>query len=256
MPSAAGSRTFVPCRRPQRSPMAPGRRRPPGRPGRCRLTTQSHHPRRPAGDLRRGQRRHRAVRRSPRNAEVRHAAEHQAEGRHAGGDGGGPARNRHGGSSDRFRRRAPRFRSPIARSTTASIRDKSGNGIIGLGRIRMHGAIKSPTFARLTGDARAAQTKLVLERPVGGMGGRRSDRRPGYAATARGRARARLQVRATSRSRSRPSTAPDDHCPSGAGLGSPGAVESDGRTLLRPHVGNLSRNVSVASERGAARADT
>src|SRR5215213_2445696 len=43
-----------------------------------------------------------------------------------------------------------------------------GNGIVGLGRIRMHGAIKTPTFARLAADARAAQTTLTLERPVQG----------------------------------------------------------------------------------------
>src|SRR4029453_8635713 len=31
----------------------------------------------------------------------------------------------------------------------------------------------------------------------------------------------------------------------------PAAVESSGRTVLRPHVGNLSRNVIVGSERGS-----
>src|SRR5262245_14345895 len=43
-----------------------------------------------------------------------------------------------------------------------------GNGIVGLGRIRMHGAAKSPTFARLAGDARASQTTLVMDRAVQG----------------------------------------------------------------------------------------
>ena len=43
-----------------------------------------------------------------------------------------------------------------------------GNGIVGLGRIRMHGAVKTPTFARLAGEARASQTTFVLDRSVQG----------------------------------------------------------------------------------------
>lgn len=43
-----------------------------------------------------------------------------------------------------------------------------GNGIVALGRVTMHGAMKTPTFARLNAEARAGQTMLRLERPVSG----------------------------------------------------------------------------------------
>lgn len=38
-----------------------------------------------------------------------------------------------------------------------------GTGIQGLGRVRMHGAAKTPTFVRLAEEPRAGQTALVLE---------------------------------------------------------------------------------------------
>ena len=125
-----------------------------------------------------------------------------------------------------------------------------GNGIIGLGRIRMHGAIKTPTFARLAGDARAAQTTLVLERPVEGwaVGDRivvPDTRQLREAERGRGFKSRDEQVEVAAIDGATITVRPAlawDH---------PGAVESDGRTVLRPHVGNLSRNVIVASERGS-----
>ena len=125
-----------------------------------------------------------------------------------------------------------------------------GNGIVGLGRIRMHGALKTPTFARLAADARAAQTTLTLERPV-----------QGWAVGDRIVVPDTRQLREAERGRSftsrdeeveiasidgatitvRPALAWDHR----------GAVESSGRTVLQPHVGNLSRNVIVGSERGS-----
>src|SRR2546422_3093850 len=41
-----------------------------------------------------------------------------------------------------------------------------GTGIEGLGRIRMHGAVKTPTFARLAQEPLAGQTVLTFEQPV------------------------------------------------------------------------------------------
>jgi hypothetical protein len=125
-----------------------------------------------------------------------------------------------------------------------------GHGIVGLGRIRMHGAVKTPTFARLAADARAGQTTLALERPV-----------QGWAVGDRIVVPDTRQLREAERGRSfksrdeeveiasidgatvtvRPALAWDHR----------GAVESSGRTVLQPHVGNLSRNVIVASERGS-----
>jgi hypothetical protein len=123
-----------------------------------------------------------------------------------------------------------------------------GNGIVGLGRIRMHGAIKTPTFARLAADARAAQTTLTLERPV-----------EGWAAGDRIVVPDTRQLREAERGRSFKSRDEEVEIASIDGVtvtvrpalawDHRGAVESSGRTVLQPHVGNLSRNVMVGSER-------
>jgi hypothetical protein len=125
---------------------------------------------------------------------------------------------------------------------------QAGNGIIGLGRIRMHGAVKTPTFARLSAPARRSQTTLVFDGPVDGWAaGDRivvPDTRH-LADAERGRGfksrDEQLEIAsvdgATVRLRS-PLTW--DH---------PGAHDSRGVSRLQPHVGNLSRNVVVSSER-------
>src|SRR5207253_3081609 len=41
-----------------------------------------------------------------------------------------------------------------------------GLGIESLGKITMHGAVKTPTFVRLAQEPRAGQTTLMLEQPV------------------------------------------------------------------------------------------
>src|SRR5207253_7367277 len=43
-----------------------------------------------------------------------------------------------------------------------------GTGVQGLGRITMHGSVKTPTFLRLAREPIAGATTLVLERPVQG----------------------------------------------------------------------------------------
>jgi hypothetical protein len=125
-----------------------------------------------------------------------------------------------------------------------------GNGIIGLGRIRMHGALKTPTFARLTGDARASQTTFTLDRPL-----------QGWTAGDRIVFPDTRQLREAERGRGFRSR--DEEVEIAAVDGAtvtirralawdhPGAFESSGRTVLQPHVGNLTRNVIVGSERGS-----
>ena len=43
-----------------------------------------------------------------------------------------------------------------------------GNGIIALGRVRMHGTAKAPTFTRVIREPLSSQTTLTLEQPVTG----------------------------------------------------------------------------------------
>jgi hypothetical protein len=43
-----------------------------------------------------------------------------------------------------------------------------GNGMIALGRVTMHGAVKAPTFVRLTDEPLAGQTRLAFAEPVSG----------------------------------------------------------------------------------------
>ena len=247
MPSAAGSRTFVPCRRPQRSPMAPGRRRPPGRPARCRLPARRSLI--PAGrqviyDV--------ASAATVPCVEVRGTLTFDTQ------------RNTRlkvvtlmvmdegvleVGTEDR----------PIAAGVRAEIQiadrrfddgldpGQVGNGIIGLGRIRMHGAIKTPTFARLAGDARAARRRRA--RAAGGRWAAAigsSSRIPGSCARPSAGA---PSSRATSRSKSRRSSGATVTVRPALAWDHPGARRATAAPSLRPHVGNLSRNVVVASER-------
>ena len=52
--------------------------------------------------------------------------------------------------------------------------EQFGNGIVGLGTIRVHGAVRTPTFMRLAAEPLAGQTRLVLaERPAGWKAGDR-----------------------------------------------------------------------------------
>ncbi len=114
----------------------------------------------------------------------------------------------------------------------------------------MHGAIKAPTFARLTGDARASQTTFTLDRPL-----------QGWTAGDRIVVPDTRQLRESERGRA--FTSRDEQVEIAAVDGAtitirgplawdhPAAHGTSGATTLRPHVGNLSRNVVVASERAA-----
>jgi hypothetical protein len=51
--------------------------------------------------------------------------------------------------------------------TPAEAPEQFGHGIVALGKVRMHGAVKSPTFVRLDGEAVAGQKRLKLQESVG-----------------------------------------------------------------------------------------
>jgi hypothetical protein len=123
-----------------------------------------------------------------------------------------------------------------------------GNGIVGLGRVTMHGAVKTPTFLRLAAQARAGDTTLTLERPVSGWA-------PGD----------RIVIPDTRQLRGferQSQITPRDETVeivsiAGADVTVKPALEYDhiggrdsaaGRKFL-PHVGNVSRNVILGSER-------
>jgi hypothetical protein len=125
-----------------------------------------------------------------------------------------------------------------------------GNGIIGLGRIRMHGAIKAPTFVRLTSDARASQATFTVDGLLQGWSSgdrivlpdtrqlRESER--GRAFASRDEQVEIAAVDGATITLRRPLAW--DH---------PAAHGTGGATALRPHIGNLSRNVVIASERAS-----
>ena len=128
---------------------------------------------------------------------------------------------------------------------TAADPEQFTGGLIGLGRVRIHGAIKTPTFARVAAEPRAGSTQLQLQEPVSGW-------RPGdrlvLPDTRQLKQRERgssyvpqweeLQVVAVAGSTITIANAlAFDHR---------GAVDG-GRELL-PHAGNLTRNVILRSQ--------
>jgi hypothetical protein len=122
-----------------------------------------------------------------------------------------------------------------------------GHGIVALGKLAMHGAIKTPTFLRLAQEPLAGQNTLVLERAADGWkAGDRlivPDTRQ-LRANQRGRTDTpqteKVQVASVS-GRNVVLTAPlaFDH---------KGARDAAGTLELLPHVGNLTRNLVVGSE--------
>ena len=147
---------------------------------------------------------------------------------------------------------------PVAPNVTAEIviadqpidpaRDPAqiGNGIIGLGKVTMHGAIKTPTFIRLSREPLAGQTALGLEGPVTGW--KVGDHlvipdtrqiRAGDRVRSQTHAE-KLQVAAVSGSQvTLAAPLAYDH---------KGGRNADGRLELLPHVGNVTRNVLIRSE--------
>ena len=125
-----------------------------------------------------------------------------------------------------------------------------GHGIVALGRVRMHGAIKTPTFLRVSREPLAGQTSLVLERPV-----------TGWKAGDRVVIPDTRQLRSNEGGRDDKSQSEKMEIASVSGatvtLRTPlaydhkGARDTAGDLEFLPHVGNLSRNVVVRSENAA-----
>ena len=122
-----------------------------------------------------------------------------------------------------------------------------GTGIEGLGKITMHGSVKSPTFARLSREPIAGDMNLVFDQPLTGwMPGdhivipdtrqlRDNERGANYEPQDE-----EIQVAAVSRNQITLATPlRHDHR---------GARNADGKLEFLPHIGNISRNVVVRSE--------
>jgi hypothetical protein len=125
-----------------------------------------------------------------------------------------------------------------------------GAGIESLGRITMHGAVKTPTFVRLAQEPLAGQTTLTLEQPVAAWSAgdhivipdtrqlRENERGDNYKSQDE-----KLVIASIAGNRiTLTSALRYDH---------KGAHNPDGKLEFLPHVGNLSRNVVVRSENPA-----
>lgn len=124
-----------------------------------------------------------------------------------------------------------------------------GNGLIGLGKVTMHGAVKSDTWQRLAVEPRAGQTTLTLAQPVSGW--RPGDRvvlpdtrelawaERGTAFVGQWELLTIASVSADGRVITLSSPLRYDHL---------GARNGNGAQELLPHVGNTSRNVVVKSQ--------
>lgn len=123
-------------------------------------------------------------------------------------------------------------------------------GLIGLGTVRMHGALKTPTFNRLAAEPLAGHTSLRLEQPVSGWSVgdklvlpdtrqlKQNERGGSYVAQWE-----ELQVAAIS----------TDSITLSAPLAFThrGARNAGGDIEFLPHVGNVSRNVIIRSQNAA-----
>ena len=125
-----------------------------------------------------------------------------------------------------------------------------GTGIQGLGKVRMHGAIKAPTFIRLAAEPLAGQTTLVLDAAAAGWAAgdeivipdtrqlRESERGANFVSRDE-----RLRIASIAGTRvTLQSPLKYDHR---------GARTPDGTLEFLPHVGNITRNVVIRSENPA-----
>ena len=122
-----------------------------------------------------------------------------------------------------------------------------GTGIEGLGKVSMHGAVKTPTFARLAKELAAGQTTLTFDQPV-------SSWKPGDHVVIPDTRQLREGERGTSYRSQDESLTIAAVSGNQVTLSLPlqhdhnGARTPDGALAFLPHVGNLSRNVIVRSE--------
>ncbi|MGH9256860.1 MAG: G8 domain-containing protein [Vicinamibacterales bacterium] len=120
-------------------------------------------------------------------------------------------------------------------------------GLVGLGTIRMHGAVKTPTFVRLSAEPLAGQQELQFEQPVTGWNAgdklvlpdtrqlRQNERGSNYSPRWEELTVASVDGRTV---RLRSALAFDHR----------GARGQDSRVEFLPHIGNVSRNVIVRSQ--------
>jgi len=122
-----------------------------------------------------------------------------------------------------------------------------GTGIQGLGTVRMHGAVKLPTFLRLIAEPLAGQSTLLFDvEPTGWAAGdevvlpdtrqlRERERRQGFVSRDE-----KLRIASVAGNQVTLESALEyDH---------PGARTPDGALEFLPHAGNLTRNVVIRSE--------
>jgi len=131
--------------------------------------------------------------------------------------------------------------------------DQYGTGIVVLGKVTMHGSVKTPTFVRLATEPRAGHTTLTLSEPVSGW--RAGDRivlpdtrhikesevtGGGWVnAVNQWEERTLQAISADGKTLTLTSALQYDHL---------GARDLNGVLDFLPHVGNLTRNVVIRSE--------
>ena len=122
-----------------------------------------------------------------------------------------------------------------------------GSGITGLGRIIMHGAIKTPTFARLAREPAAGDETLVFDQAVSGW-------MPGDRVVLPDTRQLRGNERGANYQPQNEEVQVSSVAANLVTLNSPlrfahqGARNADGRLEFLPHAGNISRNVVIRSE--------
>ncbi len=122
-----------------------------------------------------------------------------------------------------------------------------GNGLIGLGKITMHGAVKTPTICRLAVEPQAGASTLTLEQPVIGW-------QAGDKIILPDSRQRKIQETGTN-------LVPELETLTIASVSGtnvtltaplqfkhPGARDSRGTLRYLPHVGNLTRNISIRSQ--------
>jgi hypothetical protein len=127
--------------------------------------------------------------------------------------------------------------------------DQFGTGLVGLGKVTLHGAVKAPTFVRLGQEPRAGDTTLALSQPVSGW--RPGDRLflPDTRHLLETEKWANYVPQWETASVQSVSPSGTSLTLSGAlGFEHPGARDGDNRLDFLPHVMNLSRNVVIRSE--------
>ncbi len=129
--------------------------------------------------------------------------------------------------------------------------DQFGTGLIAMGKVRMFGSVKSPTFLRLTQEPKVGQTFLVLEQAVGGwsVGDRivlpdtrhmKWNEVTDWHPTSPQWEEFTIQSMSTdNKTINLSSPLQFDHL---------GARDGDGAIVFMPHVANLTRNVVIRSE--------